>query len=313
MLQNVPDAQQLNSIALRLYFDAWERTVMLFFDFCEVFEIEIDEVTGQHNFSKEWDEYVAEAQAEMGAICALIQQAAEIRLKSIICSVSPYLLLLNGEVPLKATDTDLDFTSLRTLDAVDLPKAVRTLTDFHLSDAYIQEYGELRKRRNQVAHLGSHKGGLSPSILVDLLGQQFVSLWPDGRWLLRRTKYDGNSARRFFHDDRYSSVESTVMGELPYTMALLSNKTFKSALGVAKGKMSGFCPDCVQAIARKSGIKAVATAYQMSASKAFCLMCEVEITLTKSSNSCSDCGDTLDASTAADGDFQNIVCYRCGG
>ena len=232
MFVNVPDAEQLENTALRLYFDAWERTVILYVDFCSVYPTPIDEVAGEHSFSEEWAEYLNGAQAEMGAICAIIQQAAEIRLKSIICSVSPYLLLLNSEIPLKMTDTDLDFTSLRTLDAVDLPRAVRTMTDFDLSDSYIQRYGELRKRRNRVAHLGAHQGGLSPSLLIEFLGQQFLALWPDGRWLGRRVEFDGNSAQQFFHDGRYSSVETTVMVELPSTRALLDDATISSGLGL---------------------------------------------------------------------------------
>ncbi len=312
MFVNVPDAEQLGKTALKLYFDAWERTITLYDDFCGVFPVSIEEVAGKHDFSEEWDEYVAGAQAEMGAICAIIQQSAEIRLKSIICSVSPYLLLLNSEVPLKVNDVDLDFTSLRTLDAVDLPKAVRTMTEFGLTDSYIQRYGELRQLRNQMVHLGAHQGGLSPSVLIDLLGQQFLALWPDGRWLRRRTEFDGNSARRFFHDDRYSSVETIVMAELPSTIALLNNETFKKAFGVAKGKLSGFCPDCVYAIARKSGIDAESTAYQTGEFAAHCAMCEVDLLLSNVSECCERCDSLLVATVASDDPEPNSACYGCG-
>lgn len=312
MFVNVPDAEQLENTALRLYFDAWERTVNLFVDFCSVYAVEIEEVADDHTFSDEWAEYVDGAQAEMGAICAIIQQAAEIRLKSIICSVSPYLLLLNGEVPLKMAETDLDFTSLRTLDAVDLPRAVRTMTDFDLSDSYIQRYGELRKRRNQVTHLGAHQGGLSPPLLINFLGQQFLALWPDGRWLRRRVEFDGNSAQRFFHDGRYSSVETTVMDELPSTRALLDNATFKKAIGVSKSKLTGFCPDCVDAIARKTGIDPVATAYQTGETTALCAMCEVELQISMETDNCEQCGGIQIASVVSDDPEPNVACYNCG-
>lgn len=312
MFVNVPDAEQLENTALRLYFDAWERTVTLYEDFCGVYAVSIEEVAGKHNFSEEWDEYVAGAQAEMGAICAIIQQSAEIRLKSIICSVSPYLLLLNSEVPMKAGGVDLDFTSLRTLDAVDLPKAVRTMTGFDLTDSYIEKYGELRKRRNQVAHLGAHQGGLSPPALIETLAQQFLALWPDGRWLRRRTEFDGTSARRFFHDDRYSSVETIIMAELPSTLALLNNETFKKAFGVAKGKLSGFCPDCVYAVARKSGIDAESTAYQTGEFTAHCAMCEVDMQLSSEAEGCERCDSVLVATVATDDPKANVACYGCG-
>jgi len=312
MFVNVPNAKQLEDTALRLYFDAWERTVTLYDDFCGVYSVPIEDVAAEHSFSEEWREYVDAAQAEMGAICAVIQQSAEIRLKSIICSVSPYLLLLNSEVPLKMDDAGLDFTSLRTLDSVDLPRAVRTMTNFELSDGYVQRYGELRKLRNQVAHLGEHQGGLSPSVLIELLGQQFLALWPDGRWLRRRVEFDGNSARRFFHDGRYSSVETTVMEELPSTYALLDNATFKKAVGVSKGKLRGFCPDCVYAIASKTGIDPEATAHQTASASARCAMCEVNLHLSNEVDGCERCNGKCFASVASNDLDPNVACYICG-
>ncbi|SFS20090.1 hypothetical protein [Yoonia litorea] len=312
MFVNVPESEQLENTALRLFFDGWERTVDLHLDFCSVYAVPIEEVAGKHDFSEEWTEYVDSAQAEMGAICAVIQQAAEIRLKSIICAVSPYLLLLNSEVPLKMTDADLDFTGLRTLDAVDLPRAVRTMTDFELPDSYIQQYGELRKRRNQVAHLGLHKGGLSPSLLIDFLCQQFLALWPDGRWLNRRVEFDGNSAQRFFHDGRYSSVETTVMIELPSTRALLDNETFKKVVGVSKSKLKGFCPNCVDSIARKTGIDPEATAYQTGELTAFCAMCENGLQIHNEPECCDRCEAGQFATSVSDATGTISVCYCCG-
>jgi hypothetical protein len=222
LLINVPNADGLDEVALRLYFDAWERNIALMNNFAETFEIDIAELEGEHPFKEEWGQYVAEAQAEMGAICATIQHSAELRLKAVICGTSPFLLLLNGAISFKESQQhDLDFSKQRTLDAVDLPNAVRTLTKFDLPDSYVEQYGSMRRLRNQVTHLGSHKGGLSPDKIIKILGQQYVSLWQDGRWLYRRVQFDGNSARRFFEDQRYYSVESNVMAELPYTMSTL--------------------------------------------------------------------------------------------
>lgn len=312
MLVNVPNTDDLNGIALRLYFDAWDHVVTLFSDFMEVCEISIEELDGEHDFEEEWGEYILQAQSEMGAICATIQQSAELRLKAIICGVSPYLLLLNGAVPLKAVQADIDFSEQRTLDAVDLPNAVRSFTEFNLPDIYIEQYSNLRRLRNQFTHLGSHVGGLTPRRLIELLSQQYVSLWPDGRWLFRRVVYDGNSARRFFHDERWSSVQSNVMAEMPYTLKLLSNETFKKCVGIKKGKLKGFCPACMYCRATKWDADGHATAYQTSASTASCAMCERGLEISMSENICENCDSMSAVEILDDNQSYGVICFDCG-
>ena len=310
MLINVPNADDLDEMALRLYFDAWERNITLQFEFAEFFEIHDAKLDGEHEYKGEWAEYVALAQSELGVICATIQQSAELRLKSIICCISPFLLLLNGAVPFKSShNNNIDFSEQRTLDAVDLPNAVLTLTDFDLPRSYVEQYGAMRRLRNQITHLGSHKGGLTPYQLFKILGQQYVSLWPDGRWLFRRVKFDGNSARRFFHDERYSSVESNVMAELPYTIDVLDNSTFKKMFGVAKGKLKGFCPSCMNARASKWDAQGHATAHQTGSNTAKCAMCEREFTLQTLKKGCSECGSKT---CIEDTDSYDALCFSCG-
>ena len=310
LLINVPNSDDLNEMALRLYFDAWERSITLLSDFADVYEVSIDELDGQHSFKAEWEEYLTQAQSEMGAISVTIQHSAELRLKAIICGTSPFLLLLNGTVSFKASQKhDLDFSELRTLDAVDLPNAVRTLTQFVLPNSYIEHYGNMRRLRNQITHLGSHRGRLTPRQLIEILSQQYVSLWPDGRWLNRRVRFDGNSATRFFHDQSYSSVESAVMEELPYTIKLLDNSAFKKMLGTTKGKLRGFCPSCMYNRATKLEPYGHATAYRTGSTTATCVMCEEELTLQIANKGCESCG----SKTCVESAFYDPLCFYCGG
>jgi hypothetical protein len=65
-------------------------------------------------------------------------------LKARIVAVSPYLLLLNNDMSLSGTATSIEFASLRTLDAVDLPKVVNALTSTPVSDAYKQRYTQMQ-------------------------------------------------------------------------------------------------------------------------------------------------------------------------
>ncbi|MEQ8393606.1 hypothetical protein [Thalassobaculum sp.] len=203
---------------------------------------------------------------------------------------------------------DIDFSELRTLDAVDLPSAVRALTQFALPEAYIAHYSNMRRLRNQITHLGSHKAALTPRQLIEILSQQYISLWPDGRWLCRRVRFDGNSARRFFHDQRYSSVESNVMLELPYTIDLLKSTAFKKILGVSKAKLKGYCPVCLYNRATKWDVDGHATAYRTSANTAVCAMCEEKLVVKMVGKGCENCG----AKTRAEFDSHDPICFLCG-
>jgi hypothetical protein len=306
MLTNIPSAEGLDEVALRLHFAAWKRSISLFSNFAEVYDIAGLPSVEDSIFKDEWKDYIKHAQPEISTICTTIQHSAELRLKSIICETSPFLLLLNSNAQFKKQD--VDFSELRTLDAVDLPDAVRSLTKFALPASYLGEYGKMRRLRNKVIHLGLHQSMITPDEVIDILNKQYIALWPDGRWLYRRAHFDGNSARNFFHDNRYSSTESNVMAELPFTIALMDNATFKKSLGVPKGKLKGFCPICMDARATKWDATGHATAYHTGKGEAHCAMCEQDSVLSAETTPCDSCS----AKTSAHIDKFDTVCFGCG-
>jgi hypothetical protein len=308
-LINVPQAALLNEMALRLFFDAWSRIVSIFEDFSTSFEHDHHPADGEHDFSDEWAEYVGQAQNELASVVTVVQHAAELRLKSIICEVSPYLLLLNSAVSLSFSDADIDFVEQRTLDAVDLPGAVKKLTSFLLPSSYPEKYNKLRQLRNKFTHLGTQEGNLTPRQIAETICQQYTVLWPDGKWLARRTKYDGNSARRFFHDGRYSSVEDIVMEEMSLTKELMDNATFKICFGSSKSKIDGCCPNCIYSMASKIGNVPSPTVARSSKTEASCLMCNQSLTLKTVSHNekCEQCESMLFCH--AD---EQACCFKCG-
>ncbi|WP_404420738.1 hypothetical protein [Thalassospira australica] len=314
MIENLPSAEELEETALRIHFDAWHRTIGLIFDFSEAYQLEKgEEPESSDDYQEEWLEYLLGSQAEMGAICSSIQHSAELRLKSIICTVSPFLLLLNNSVPLKGGQTSLDFASLRTIDSVDLPNAVRTLSDFPLSNAFDLHFNELRRRRNQLTHLGVHQNNLTPNNLIQFMNTQYNFLWPDGRWLYRRTIFDGNSARRFFNDHRYASVETDVMIELATSIPRIANVDFKKMFGFKKSAMNIYCPNCMGLRATKWHSGGHPTAVQTGSKSATCLMCEQSLVLediAQEYTKCDSCETSmLVISTTTDADS---LCSSCG-
>ncbi len=308
MLVNIPTAVELNEIALRLYFDAWQRALTIVRNFKSVFDCENWPWESNSIWTEEWNDYLDQAQSELGAIAATAQQSAEVRLKSIVCETNPYILLLRSDLKLKEAGGDLDFADQRTLDAADLPAAVRTLTPFPLADTFLQTYQELRRLRNKVMHIGMHQSHLEPQKLIRILSEQYVALWPDGRWLFRRVEFDGNSATAFFHDGRWSSAHSGIMEELPTTIALFDNEHFRKCIGTTKSSMTGHCPVCKNYTASKAGSETEPTVSRTGAHSAKCYMCEVDLGLEVSETDC-DCGSNLLATTSSSGD---LCCFKCG-
>jgi hypothetical protein len=72
------------------------------------------------------------------------------------------------------------------------------------------------------------------------------------------------------------------------------------------------CPDCIYAIARKSGIDAVCTAHQTAKYAAHCAMCEVDLQLSDASEGCERCESVLVVTAASDEPEPNVACYKCG-
>jgi hypothetical protein len=308
MLINIPAAVDLNETALRLYFDAWDQALTIITNFKSIFESAPQPWDSSSPYLEEWCDYLDQAQSELGAIAATAQQSAEIRLKSIICETSPYLLLLRNDLKLKPSGGDIDFADQRTLDAADLPAAVRTLTQFELSDAYVESYSELRRLRNKVMHTGLHQSQLEPQKLIQTLTEQYSSLWPDGKWLFRRVKFDGNSATSFFVDGRWSSTHTNVMEELSSTIALFDNALFKKCIGTSKSSLKGHCPVCKNQTASKIGNETVPTAARLKDDNAECYMCENELKLVTDTITC-DCESTVWATALSDCD---PCCFKCG-
>jgi hypothetical protein len=124
-----------------------------------------DPFSSGDGWNEEWVWYLAACQPDFQSICTLIQQSNELALKAKIRSVSPFLLLLGSERRFSTTPKAVDFSEFKTLDAVELPGAVNTFRETHLSDKFIQSYNEIRSIRNKIAHLGYFNKQFNPEDL----------------------------------------------------------------------------------------------------------------------------------------------------
>lgn len=310
MITNLPTQESLNNVALRTYFRAWNDLIGIWFDFSTNFGI-ADIKASLRSWPDEWQGYLVEAQSDLQSICSLLQQSMELALKARICGVSPYLLLLDTGMKLSASPKQIDFSELRTLDAVDLPGAVNTLTDMPVSDDFIEKYTNLRSLRNKITHLGEASVSLDPEAVLRQAVSLYLSVWPDRSWLSDRLNFAAQTRQAWLHDGKYTSTHMEVLQEWPIDIDFFTKGEFKKLFGHDKSKRRYLCHDCVDAgDTRYAGLDkpGCGTAYLDAVGKSVsCIMCGETFAVER--KKCPDCEGNV---ISANGDDWVGRCHTCG-
>jgi hypothetical protein len=311
MITNLPTQESLNNVALRTYFRAWNDLINIWYDFSLRFDQNGDVRASLQNWPEEWSEYLLEAQSDLQSICSLLQQSMELALKARVCAVSPYLLLLDTGMKLSASSKQIDFSELRTLDAVDLPGAVNTLTDKPVSDEFIGRYTNLRSLRNKITHLGEASVSLEPEEVLRQAVSLYLSMWPDRNWLSDRLNFAAQTRQAWLHDGKYTSTHMEVLLEWPIDIDLLKKGEFKKLFGHDKSKRRYLCHHCVyEGDTRYASLDKpeCGTAYLDAGGKAVrCIMCGETFAIDR--RKCPSCdGDVV----GANGDDWIGHCHTCG-
>jgi len=240
MLVNIPDYEGLNNAALSQHFFAWEKTQNIISAFQESYPDE-------KFFSEEREEYIQQCQRDLRVYYSVIQQSNELALKAKLCKVSPFLLLLGGETKFKSSEKDIDFSSLRTLSAIDLVGVVKSLTSEELSDKFVSLFSDL--------------------------------LWPDRNWLSDRASFGTDGYEAYFDDGKHFTILGSVIREWSDTNKLISKGEFKKLFGITKSKRRYICFNCISETERGWNdwdSKSVGLAHLISKTKLQCLLCENE-------------------------------------
>ena len=312
MIVNLPTADALNATALKLYFRAWHGIVHILLDFDEMYPNSIDDWIDplDDTYKNERAEYLEVAQEDLHAFASIAQQANELALKARIATVSPYLLLLNSDVKLSGTADAIEFATLRTLDAVDLPKAVNTLTSMPVSEAYTQRYSQMRIQRNQYTHLGNITAILNPIAMCAGLVDQYRELWSDRAWFSDRV--DSTYVRESYFGGKHWSPRQSIMHLLEYDRLLIPAAEFKKMFGVKKADVKFGCFSCQDdwAVSRNGpGIEEVPTAFYSKSKKAMhCILCGADFAAKL--KTCDACDGKFVADDSAE--FGAGRCFTCG-
>jgi hypothetical protein len=307
MITNVPTADDLQSISLRLYFKAWADVVQIVSEFEDIHMV--GPVLGPSE-EQEWEGYLRDAQSDLQGIYSLLQQSQEIGLKALIAAVSPFLLLKRHEAKI-STDGTYDFSDFPTLDASDLIRVHNVFCSRQLSAAFSGAYDELRRGRNKIAHLGLFQERLEPMRLIGLMLLQYRELYLDRRWLPDRYRFA--SLHRWAHmESREWTSRSGVLVELWRVIPWLKREEFELVFGRPADQARFICPICAQDLNRGSEPYPadVPTAFLTDSLDGIeCALCLNRSAVCRGACSDTDCKSQLFAES---GERHDAMCLVCG-
>ena len=309
MITNIPTAEDLNNVALRLYFSAWKSLIDIQPAFEMMYPPEADPaITG---WADEWNDYLLACQPELQSVCSIISHSNELALKARICEVSPFLLLIGNDFKFSKSGKDVDFSDFRTIDAVDLPGAVNTICADPLSEQFVQSYNQIRSLRNKIAHLGQAGTSFHPDELIGIMVSQYCELWKNRAWLQDRLFFEAHLT--ILLDDKYVSEPMLVMDELPEVYEKLSPAQFKTLFGHSKRERRYLCHECIYNATTKAGSPdrdRCKTAFLDKAGTfVHCIMCGKDYKVSRSKCVEPSCKGTVIAGN--DDDYVG-QCHTCG-
>ena len=312
MIIEIPTAEGIESGALRLHFSAWRRIFETIFNFTDNHPSSVDPTDQASEWKEEWAEHVNFCQSDLQACLALTQQSNELALKSKICSVSPYLLLLGSDLKFKQSAQEIRFDDLPTLDAYILPNAVISLTNENVSDKFIERYNRLRNLRNKIMHLGDASEVVDPYALLHDLIDIYVELWPDRNWINDQMEFGYMGASQYYDDGSNYSIYSNLLSSWRSIESLLTKGEFNSLFGIAKSKRRYLCSECIenaQSDCFEFRPSEMRTAYLLDKARIKCIWCGSENDVARKDCRHNDCKGNVKLN---DHQTNLSMCLTCG-
>ncbi len=182
---------------------------------------------------------------------SLLQQSLEIALKAKIAEVSPFLLIAGDprSWPKPKDGSNVtDFSSFRTIDAVQLCGAVNAVSAAPLSKDFTEFYDRLRQSRNKIAHLNASAIIIEvKSLLIDILTAQ-RHLFPEVRWTTFRREYLRSTEQYDDKDNLFGGDDYTpdvMTSEVKTALQALDSHHLKEFFFFDDSKDAYRCPHCL--------------------------------------------------------------------
>jgi len=189
-------------------------------------------------------EYWEAAQEPLATAVTLLHQACEFLIKSLICEVSPYLLISQSpnKWPSGCSIKDISFSEYRTVDAQDLVKIANTVCEERLPEAFITLFDRIRRDRNKLTHTAKSGVVLIPEkTLKDILNTYSFLVQSTG-WVEQRRIYLSNNYETIVYSSDH--INCYYSWELLRVSSLLSPSEVKKYFAFNKKQRAYICPAC---------------------------------------------------------------------
>lgn len=198
MVVDVPTAPDFDSACISALNMAWQTAYDL------LYQEELADIPTWDDDGTVTDDYWQSAQPILRNALGLIQQAHELGLKGKLAVVSPYLLISQDASRWPGGPGPISFSSFRTVDAVDLPRAMELFLS-PVSTGFKDLYEDVRKKRNTFAHSVSKGERLSAIDLLNMILTTLQELFAGQPWPKLRLAYLENdpTATAYSSDHAY--------------------------------------------------------------------------------------------------------------
>lgn len=235
MLLDIPNPAEFNSVCVNSLNLAWETAYDLLLQ-----EEQADMQTWDDDHTVT-DQYWEAAQPALRNTISLIQHAHELGLKGKVAAVSPYILI--SQDPSRwpgAVSGGVSFAVFRTLDAVDLPKAVSLFTAKPLSPGFTSLYEEIRVKRNIFSHGIAKSQRVTAMDTIRYILRSFQELFPNERWTKHRLEHLLNNPTAIAFSTDHSHPQLIL--EMERVVDELTPAEAKLFFGVEKKSRWYVCP-----------------------------------------------------------------------
>jgi len=172
MITDLPTADTFKARSINLLNLAWEVALSIQIQHDQAIaeaaahnaESEGNVVWTEDDLKRQTETFWKRSQAELQNAHSLIHQAIELGLKSLICEVSPFLLIVREARDYPTQDTP--FAKFRTIDAADLLRVANSVCATRLPDDFEPLWTTIREARNVNMHSVKGGDGLKPDELV---------------------------------------------------------------------------------------------------------------------------------------------------
>ncbi|MCK1615434.1 hypothetical protein IVA96_01730 [Bradyrhizobium sp. 159] len=237
------------------------------------FELQNAQVAEWDEDGEVTDEYWQRSQSTLGNALTLVQQGFELSLKSSIAAVNPYLLLSRDIRDWPASDKkDISFADFRTIDAADLVKLHNSICADQLEASFIELFDRVRRRRNQIIHLGKDKKAIAVVELIEMILSCVARLAPSIRWMKQRADYKNDDYLSVAYSNDH--VTDVLCNEAEIVIDLLGASSLDKFFGFDKKARRYYCPECARNVEGDRYLTAHLKPNKPSSTDLFCIVCD---------------------------------------